>query len=63
MMTEGRFDLVIFDCDRVLVAIGFCGGSHCGPRQVDRLKAGGAVFAIADMRELANTISRLPQLG
>ncbi len=46
-----------------IVAIGFCGGSHCGPAQMGRLKAGGAAFVIPDMRELANAVSRLPQLG
>lgn len=45
-----------------MVAIGFCGGGHCRPGHKDRLKAGGAALVIADMRELANAVSRLSQL-
>lgn len=35
-----------------MTAIGFCGGSHCGPEHGDRLLARGAALIIADMREL-----------
>lgn len=46
-----------------MVAIGFCGGGHCRPGHKDRLMAGGAALVIADVRELANAVSRLPQPG
>jgi HAD superfamily hydrolase (TIGR01509 family) len=36
-----------------MTAIGFCGGSHCGPEHGTRLQARGAVVVISDMREVA----------
>jgi beta-phosphoglucomutase-like phosphatase (HAD superfamily) len=33
-------------------ALGFTGGSHCGPGHADRLRAAGAAAVFADMRRL-----------
>jgi HAD superfamily hydrolase (TIGR01509 family) len=42
-----------------ITAIGFSGGSHCGPEHAARLQARGANLVIANMRELAAAIGRL----
>jgi HAD superfamily hydrolase (TIGR01509 family) len=42
-----------------MTAIGFCGGSHCGPGYGDRLKALGAALVIADMRELPTAMMKV----
>lgn len=42
-----------------MTAIGFCGGSHCGPEHGDRLLARGAALTIADMRELSTAMAKL----
>ena len=42
-----------------MTAIGFCGGSHCGPDHGVRLEACGAAAVIADMRGLADAAARL----
>jgi HAD superfamily hydrolase (TIGR01509 family) len=42
-----------------MIAIGFSGGSHCGPEHGARLQARGAALVIADTRELATTIAKL----
>jgi HAD superfamily hydrolase (TIGR01509 family) len=42
-----------------MTAIGFCGGSHCRPGHAERLKAGGAALAVADMRELLGAVRAL----
>jgi HAD superfamily hydrolase (TIGR01509 family) len=42
-----------------MTAIGFSGGSHCGPAHAARLQAHGAKFVIANMRELAAVMARL----
>jgi hypothetical protein len=42
-----------------MTAIGFSGGSHCGPEHGARLQARGAALVIADMRELATAIDKL----
>jgi HAD superfamily hydrolase (TIGR01509 family) len=42
-----------------MTAIGFCGGSHCGPEHGDRLLARGAALLIADMRELSTAMAKL----
>ena len=42
-----------------MTAIGFSGGSHCGPEHAARLQARGAKLVIANMRELAATMARL----
>lgn len=44
-----------------MTAIGFCGGSHCGPEHGDRLLARGAALLIADMRELSTAMAKLVQ--
>jgi len=44
-----------------MAAIGFCGGSHCGPEHGDRLLARGAALIIADMRELSTAMAKLVQ--
>ena len=41
-----------------MTAIGFSGGSHCGPEHGARLWARGAVLVIADMHELAPAIAQ-----
>jgi beta-phosphoglucomutase-like phosphatase (HAD superfamily) len=42
-----------------MTAIGFCGGSHCGPEHGTALHARGAVLVIDDMRELPDAIAKL----
>jgi len=42
-----------------MTAIGFSGGSHCGPQHGARLRARGAALVIANMRELATAIAKL----
>jgi len=42
-----------------MTAIGFCGGSHCGPGYGDRLQVRGAALVIDDMRELATAMKKL----
>ena len=42
-----------------MTAIGFCGGSHCGPEHGARLQARGAALAIAEMRELLPAMAKL----
>jgi HAD superfamily hydrolase (TIGR01509 family) len=42
-----------------MTAIGFSGGSHCGPEHGSRLEARGAALVIADMCELATAIAKL----
>lgn len=44
-----------------MTAIGFCGGSHCGPEHGDRLLARGAALIIADMLELSTAMAKLVQ--
>jgi len=44
-----------------MTAIGFCGGSHCGPEYGDRLLARGAALVITDMRELSTAVAKLVQ--
>ena len=44
-----------------MTAIGFCGGSHCGPEHGDRLLARGAALIIADMRGLQTAMAKLVQ--
>jgi beta-phosphoglucomutase-like phosphatase (HAD superfamily) len=42
-----------------MTAIGFSGGSHCGPEHGARLQACGATLVIADMRELTTAMAKL----
>jgi hypothetical protein len=42
-----------------MTAIGFCGGSHCGPEHRDHLLARGAALIIADMLELSTAMAKL----
>jgi HAD superfamily hydrolase (TIGR01509 family) len=42
-----------------MASVGFCGGSHCGPKHGARLQAHGAMLVIADMHELAAAIAKL----
>jgi HAD superfamily hydrolase (TIGR01509 family) len=42
-----------------MAAIGFCGGSHCGPQHAAELRAKRATLVIDDMRELAAAIAAL----
>jgi len=42
-----------------MTAIGFCGGSRCGPEHGARLQDRGAALVIAEMSELANAIAKL----
>jgi len=42
-----------------MTAIGFSGGSHCGPEHGARLEEHGALLVIDDMRELAITVAKL----
>jgi HAD superfamily hydrolase (TIGR01509 family) len=42
-----------------MTAIGFCGGSHCGPEHGDRLLSRGAALVIADMSELSTAMAKL----
>ena len=46
-------------CAAGMIAIGFCGGSHCGPEHGSRLEARGAALVIADMRDLATALTKL----
>jgi HAD superfamily hydrolase (TIGR01509 family) len=46
-----------------MMAIGFCGGSHCRPGHDEALRRRGAGAVIADMRELPATITALAQPG
>jgi beta-phosphoglucomutase-like phosphatase (HAD superfamily) len=41
-----------------MAVLGFCGGSHCGPRHAEALRAAGAMMTFADMRELPGLIER-----
>jgi HAD superfamily hydrolase (TIGR01509 family) len=42
-----------------MAAIGFSGGSHCGPEHGARLQARGGMLVIDDMHELATAIAKL----
>jgi len=42
-----------------MTAVGFCGGSHCGPEHGARLQEHGAALVVHDMRELVTAIARL----
>ena len=42
-----------------MTAIGFCGGSHCGPEHGVSLQARGAALVIAEMRELLPALAKL----
>src|SRR4029077_15008387 len=42
-----------------MTAIGFSGGSHCGPEHGARLEEQGALLVIDDIRELAITVAKL----
>jgi HAD superfamily hydrolase (TIGR01509 family) len=42
-----------------MTAIGFCGGSHCGPQHGAGLRAHGAMLVIDHMRELSPAIATL----
>ena len=42
-----------------MIAIGFCGGSHCRPGHEIALRECGAALVIADMRQLPGVISRM----
>ena len=44
-----------------MTAIGFCGGSHCGPAHGNRLLARGAALVITDMHELSTAMAKLVQ--
>ena len=46
-------------CAAGMTAIGFCGGSHCGPEHGSRLQARGAALVIADMHKLGTAMSKL----
>jgi HAD superfamily hydrolase (TIGR01509 family) len=46
-------------CVAGMIAIGFCGGSHCGPEHGSRLRARGAALVIADMHKLMGAMSNL----
>ena len=46
-------------CAAGMTAIGFCGGSHCGPEHSSRLQARGAAVVIEDMHELVTRMSKL----
>ena len=46
-------------CAAGMTAIGFCGGSHCGPEHGSRLQARGAALVIDDMHKLVAGISKL----
>jgi HAD superfamily hydrolase (TIGR01509 family) len=46
-------------CAAGMTAIGFCGGSHCGPEHGPRLKARGAALVIDDMHKLVTGMSKL----
>jgi beta-phosphoglucomutase-like phosphatase (HAD superfamily) len=68
------FDLIVFDCDGVLVdsvpgvmaacaaditVLGFHGGSHCRPDTAETLRGAGAAAAFDDMRQLPALIDRI----
>jgi beta-phosphoglucomutase-like phosphatase (HAD superfamily) len=42
-----------------MTAIGFCGGSHCGPEHRSRLQEHGAALVVDDMHELVTAIAKL----
>lgn len=42
-----------------MAALGFHGGSHCGPGHADRLRAAGAAMTFDDMRQLPGLIARI----
>jgi hypothetical protein len=42
-----------------MTAIGFSGGSHCGPGHGARLEKHGAPLVIDDMHELATAMAKL----
>jgi HAD superfamily hydrolase (TIGR01509 family) len=42
-----------------MTAIGFCGGSHCGPEHRARLQEHGAALVVDDMHELVTAIAKL----
>jgi hypothetical protein len=42
-----------------MTAIGFFGGSHCGPEHGACLQARGAMLVIDDMHELVTAIAKL----
>jgi HAD superfamily hydrolase (TIGR01509 family) len=42
-----------------MTAIGFCGGSHCGPEHRARLQEHGAALVMGDMRQLATVMAKL----
>jgi hypothetical protein len=42
-----------------MTAIGFSGGSHCGPEHGARLQGHGAALVIDDMRQLATAMAKL----
>jgi beta-phosphoglucomutase-like phosphatase (HAD superfamily) len=46
-------------CVAGMTAIGFCGGSHCGPEHGSRLQARGAALVIDDMHKLVTAVSKL----
>ena len=46
-------------CASGMTAIGFCGGSHCGPEHGSRLQARGAALVVADMHQLVTAMSKL----
>jgi hypothetical protein len=40
-----------------MTVFGFCGGSHCRPGHPETLRAAGAHFTFADMRQLPGFVS------
>jgi HAD superfamily hydrolase (TIGR01509 family) len=46
-------------CAAGMTAIGFCGGSHCGPKHGSQLQSRGAALVIDDMHKLAVAMSKL----
>jgi beta-phosphoglucomutase-like phosphatase (HAD superfamily) len=42
-----------------MTAIGFCGGSHCGPERGARLQKYGAALVLDDMLQLATAMAKL----
>jgi len=42
-----------------MTAVGFCGGSHCGPEHGARLQEHGAALVVHDMRELVTAMAKL----
>ena len=59
-------ELIIFDCDGVLVGarvagmtvLGFYGGSHCRPGYAEILRRAGAELTFDDMRQLPDLLRR-----